>query len=152
MPQTQVREWESCFLLLTAPVSDPHTLPRLHCYIEHWTGMAGWRTGRTRDNGLPQPGRHSKPQLYQTLSNLSPWDGCVSPAPTCPDQTHTADLWERPRVQVRGCYDKRQHHGGSRWNVNLNGHCSICMWWMLKLKNIRMQKLGEQNLIAQHVT
>lgn len=41
-----------------------------------------WRTGEQRDNSLPQPGRHSNPRRYQTLSNLSPWDSDVFPAPT----------------------------------------------------------------------
>lgn len=41
-----------------------------------------WRTGEQRDNSQPQPGRHSNPRRYQTLSNLSPWDSDVFPAPT----------------------------------------------------------------------
>lgn len=63
-----------------------HSLPRLDCYNEHSTGMVVTHWAQ-RDNGLPQPGRHSKPRCYQTLSNLSPWDSRVFPAPTWPDQT-----------------------------------------------------------------
>lgn len=79
-------------------LTQSHSLPRLHCYNEHSPGMAVTHWAQ-RDNSLPQPGRHSKPQCYQTLSNLSPWDSCVSPAPTWPDQTQRGRR-ERTLVQV----------------------------------------------------
>lgn len=77
--------------VVTVLVSDPD--PKSHTpqiallrWAFDWDG--GDALGARRDNGLPQPGRHSKPRLYQTFPNLRPWDSCVSPAPTWPDQTH----------------------------------------------------------------
>lgn len=75
-------------------LTQSHPLHRFNCYNEHLTGLAVTHWAR-RDKRLPQPGRHSKPQCYQTLSNLSPWDSRVFLAPTWPVQTQC-----RPRDEL----------------------------------------------------
>lgn len=58
--------------VVTVPVSDPD--PKSHTpqiALLRWAWDGGDALGARRDNGLPQPGRHSNPRLCQTLTNLS---------------------------------------------------------------------------------